>query len=79
MLTMPIYRIFINKQETGEFVTATSIEDAYADVATAVPLKYSDHVQIIEVNSPQAKPGLPVGNNTIQASTKSTLEQELEI
>lgn len=65
---MPIYRVIINKNDTGEHITATSIEDAYADVATTVPLKYDDHVQIVEIDSPEARPGLPVGNNTIQSS-----------
>ena len=67
---MPMYRVVINEQDMGDYITATSIEDAYADVATTLPLRYDDSIQIIEMESPLAKPGLPVGNNTIQASGK---------
>lgn len=74
---MPMYRVIINDQDIGDYITATSIEDAYADVATTLPLRYDDSVQITEVESPLAKPGLPVGNNTIQVSGKIDHEQEL--
>lgn len=76
---MPLYHVIINKQDTGEYVTATNIEDAYTDIATSIPLRYDDQVQIIEVPSPQAKTGLSVGNNTVRSSTISTLEQEQHI
>lgn len=65
---MPLYRVIINNQDVDEYVTATSIEDAYADIATSVPLRYDDQVQIIEMPAPQAKTDLPAGVDTIQAS-----------
>lgn len=66
---MPLYRVIINNQDMDEYVTATSIEDAYADIATSVPLRYDDQVQIIEMPAPQAKTDLPAGVDTTQSST----------
>lgn len=74
---MPMYRVVINNEDMSDYITATSLEDAYADVATTLPLRYDDSVQITEVESPLAKPGLPVGNNTIQTSGKVGHEPEL--
>lgn len=75
---MPVYRVFINNNDTGDLVTASSPQDAYFDIAAAIPLTYEDHVQVLEIVY-DAGPGFPVGNHTIQASTNSTLEQELFI
>lgn len=76
---MPIYRVFINRKDTGEYVTASSLQDAYADVSAAVPLTYEDHVQFQEIDSPIARPGFPVGKNTIRSSNTPIVEQELYI
>ena len=65
---MPFYRVIINNQDIGEYITATSIEDAYADIATSVPLRYDDQVQIIEMPAPQTKTDFPAEDDTIQAS-----------
>ncbi|WP_094603473.1 hypothetical protein SPSIL_015330 [Sporomusa silvacetica DSM 10669] len=75
---MPVYRVFINNKDTGDFVTASNPQDAYYDVSAAIPLTYKDHVELQEVVH-DAGPGFPIGNHTIQASTSSTLEQELFI
>jgi hypothetical protein len=66
---MPLYRVIINNQDIGEYVTATSSEDAYTDIATSIPLRYDDQVQIIEMPAPQAKTNLSAGDDTIQSST----------
>ncbi|MPN34530.1 hypothetical protein SDC9_182024 [bioreactor metagenome] len=76
---MPLYRVFINNQDTGEYVTGSSLEDAYSDVSAAVPLRYDDNVELEEVDSPIARPGFPVGNNTIHSSNMSIYDQELYI
>ncbi len=76
---MPIYRVFINNHDTKEYVTGSSPTDAYADVCAAVPLTYKDHVRLKEVESPEARPGFPVGRRTLQPSAASILEQELYI
>lgn len=76
---MPIYRVFINRKDTGDYVTASSLQDAYADVSAAVPLTYEDHVQFQEVDSPLARPGLPVGERTIKSANLSIVDQELYI
>jgi len=75
---MPVYRVFINNKDTGDFVTASNPQDAYFDISAAIPLKYEDHVDVQEVVH-GVGPGYPVGNHTIQASTNSTLEQEFFI
>lgn len=76
---MPMYRVFINGKDTGEYVTASSPEDAYFDVSAATPLKLSDNVQLEEIQSKASRPGLPAGRRTIPQSTTSVVEQELFI
>lgn len=76
---MPVYHVFINNKDTGEYVTASNPVDAYADVSAAMPLTYDDHIQLKEIASSDDRPGFPVGNRTIRSSTNSTLEQELYI
>ncbi len=46
---MPIYRVIINGQETGEPVIASTYEDAYFDVASTMPLTYQTDVKLIAV------------------------------
>lgn len=72
---MPVYQVFINEKATGDFVTASSPQDAYFDISAALPLTYKDTIQIQEVTN-DARPGFPVGNITIQAST---FEQDLSM
>ena len=52
---MPTYRVFINKKATGDFVTGTTAEDAYMNVASRFPLSYSDDVQLAEVASSESQ------------------------
>jgi len=75
--TVPVYRVILNNEDTGDYVTASSPQDAYFDVASALPLTYRDDVRLEEVESPEARPGYPVGRRTIPASTVSVMEQEL--
>ncbi len=74
---MPVYRVFINDKDTGDYVTASSPQDAYADVAAALPLKYSTTIRLEEVASPEARPGYPAGRRTIPPSGLPVSEQEL--
>lgn len=76
---MPLYRVFINNQDTGEYVTGSSLADAYFDVSAAVPLKYEDKVQLEEVDSPVERPGFPIGTNTIRSTNMSIIDQDLYI
>lgn len=76
---MPVYRVFIDETDTGEFVTASSPQDAYFDVATALPLKYENTVRLERVNLPDERPGYPEGILSIAAVTNSTLEQQTEL
>lgn len=46
---MPMYRVLINNQPVGDYITASSPQDAYFDVASTVPLKYTDTVQFEEI------------------------------
>ncbi len=34
---MPVYRLFVDDQDTGEQVTASNSQDAYTDVAVSLP------------------------------------------
>jgi hypothetical protein len=74
---MPVYRVFLDGKDTGDYVTASSPQDAYADVAAALPLGYGSAVTLEEVRSPGARPGLPAGRRTIAAAGLSLPEQEL--
>lgn len=76
---MPIFRVFINNEDTGEYVIGSSVQDAYFDVSAAIPLKYSDQVELKEVGSPFERPGFPVGNHTIRSTNTSLPEQDLYI
>lgn len=73
---MPLYRIIINNKPIDEYVTGSTPQDAYFDVASSLPLTYQDTIEFEEV---KAKSGLGVfaGRNMITASTVSVLEQEL--
>lgn len=73
---MGIYRVIVNGKDTGEYVTASSVQEAYADVSASMLLKYSDDVQLQEIAS-SFDIAAPIGNNTIHESTESVLEQEL--
>lgn len=48
---MPTYRVLINQKATGDFVTSASMEDAYFEIASSMPLTYDDTVQFEEVNA----------------------------
>jgi hypothetical protein len=74
---MPTYRVVIDGQDTGDYVTASSKLDAYFDIASSMPLTYETKVALEEVTAPEAKPGFSVGRNTISGSTTSTMEQVL--
>lgn len=74
---MPVYKVFLDGEDTGEYVTASSWQDAYFDVSAAVPLTYSSTVELEEVASPEARPGFPVGRRTIRGSGLSLVGQEL--
>lgn len=75
---MPVYQVFINNKDTGNFVTASNPQDAYFDISAALPLTYNDTIQIQEITN-ATSPDFPVGNLTIQAATNSTPEQALSI
>ncbi|HWR42688.1 hypothetical protein [Sporomusa sp.] len=46
---MPIYRVIIDGQETGEPIIASSYADAYFDVASTMPLTYQTDVTLVAV------------------------------
>lgn len=71
---MGFYRVIINGQDTGEYIVASSPQDAYADVSASIALKYSDEVRLSEIGAPLDRPGL-VGNNIIHELTESLEEQ----
>ncbi|MBP2638473.1 MAG: hypothetical protein H6Q72_4380 [Firmicutes bacterium] len=75
---MPVYQVFVNEKATGDFVTASSPQDAYFDISATLPLTYKDTIQIQEVVN-DARSDFPADNLTIQASTNSTFEQDLSI
>lgn len=76
---MPVYRVYLDGADTGEYVTASSWQDAYADVSASRPLTYKSVVRLEEVDSPAARPGLPVGRRTIRGSGLSIVDQELRL
>ncbi len=76
---MPVYRVFVDDRATGEYVTASSAQDAYADVAAAWPLAYETRVRLEQVDSPEGRPGLPAGRRTIADAGLSLPEQELKL
>jgi hypothetical protein len=76
---MPVYRVFLDGADTGEYVTASSWQDAYFDVSAALPLTYNSVVRLEEVDSPAARPGFPVGRRTIRGSGLRADEQELHL
>lgn len=47
---MPIYRIFINRKDTGKSVIASSRADAYTDIAASKALTYCDDVQLKKIS-----------------------------
>ncbi len=49
VLAMPVYRVFVDDKDTGDYVAASSPQDAYADVATSLPLTYKNVVRLEEV------------------------------
>lgn len=49
---MPTYRVLINQQATGDYVTSATREDAYFEIASSMALTYEDTVQFEEVNAP---------------------------
>lgn len=53
---MPLYRVFINNKDTGEYVRGSSWEDAFSDVSATKLLKYEDvvHLEKIQESSFQA-------------------------
>lgn len=57
---MPVYRVFVDGKDTGDYVTASSPQDAYADVAASLPLTYRTAVRLEEVAS-----GLPVSEQEL--------------
>ena len=46
---MPVYKVFVDGKDTGDYVAASSYEDAYADVSAALPLTYDNVVRLEEV------------------------------
>lgn len=46
---MPTYRVFVNKQATGNFVTGTKADDAYMNAASSISLNEDDDIQLLEV------------------------------
>jgi hypothetical protein len=74
---MPVYRVFVGGKDTGDYVTASSPQDAYADVAASLPLTYETTVRLEEIESPEARPGYPAGRRTIPPSGLPVSEQEL--
>lgn len=46
---MPTYRVFVNKQSTGNFVTGTKADDAYMNAASSISLNEDDDIQLLEV------------------------------
>jgi hypothetical protein len=74
---MPIYRVFVDGKDTGDYVSASSPQDAYADVAAALPLTYRSVVRLREVASPEARPGFPAARRTIAPSGLPVHAQEL--
>lgn len=46
---MPTYRVFVNKQATGDFVTGTKADDAYMNAASSISLSEDDDIQLLEV------------------------------
>lgn len=76
---MPVYKVFIDGKDTGDYVTASSYQDAYADVSAALPLTYDNVVRLEEVHSPEARPGYPVGRRTIADAGLAMTEQELHL
>lgn len=76
---MPVYRVFVDEKDTGEYVIASSPQDAYADVATALPLTYESVVRLEEVASPEARPGLPAAERTLKPAGLSIPEQTLHL
>lgn len=73
---MPVYRVFLDGADTGEYVTASSEQDAYFDVAAALPLTYDSVVRFEEIASPAARPGFPAGRSTIRGSGLRVTEQQ---
>jgi hypothetical protein len=50
MLYMPIYRLFVDDEDTGEHVIASNPQDAYTDVAASLPLAHKS-VRLEEVDA----------------------------
>ncbi|VBB06498.1 Hypothetical protein LUCI_1731 [Lucifera butyrica] len=48
---MPVYRVYLDGQDTGNFVTGSTYADAYFNVASTVPLTYENDVQLKEIDS----------------------------
>ncbi len=76
---MPVYRVFVDDEDTGDYVTASSPQDAYMDVAAAWPLTYETKVRLEQVDSPEGRPGFPAGRRTIADAGLSLPEQELKL
>lgn len=64
---MPTYRVFVNKQATGNFVTGTKPDDAYMNAASSVSLSEEDDIQLLEVKPSAAE----------EQSLASVTEQDL--
>jgi len=47
---MPTYRVFIDDQETGNYVSGDSFASAYFDVASVFPLSYQNKVRLEEID-----------------------------
>lgn len=47
---MPTYRVFIDGEETENFITSGNYADAYFDVASSFPLKYQTKVRLEEID-----------------------------
>lgn len=50
---MPTYKVFLDGKDTGSLVTGSNYADAYFDVASLLPLTYSNIVELKEVDSPE--------------------------